>query len=283
MNLAFSALVLIALAAPGFVAWYAYRTEERSYVGLHSRPPLDQVLLALIVSVLLHLPCVIFCCVISRWSGVTVDLDSVVRLLAGVSRKAEVESITKYPFWILLYFLAILMLACLFGWLLRTVVRKYRLDRRIPILRFNDWYYLLMGDRDLYTCPGFDRGGVYLAAVVEIGGDNYLYRGFVHDFFLDRQGDLNRLVLVAASRRKLTDDRKKDEEHTVDEDPRYYSIYGQHFVLKYSSVKNLQLTYVSLREKVSSSQQGLEESPQSQADLPPENGKKESSHTNKED
>jgi hypothetical protein len=60
---------------------------------------------------------------------------------------------------------------------------------------------------------------------------------------LNKEGNIDRLVLVSASRRMLQNDKG-----VVEESIRFYPIDGHYFVLKYNEVKNLNIEYFNIIE-----------------------------------
>jgi len=151
-----------------------------------------------------------------------------------------------------------------------------RLDLKYETLRFsNIWHYLLTGEVLNFEKSELKRAnprspidGVFLTAVIEQGGENFLYRGIVKDFWFDsRSGDLEGVQLMLADRRELsadtpdtsaleTDpetDRREDSDDTpiarTDLDNRYHRIRGDFFVIKYPQAKNINLLYFRLKKK----------------------------------
>jgi len=143
------------------------------------------------------------------------------------------------------------------GFTLRRVVTRLKLDRRgaplANLLRFDTpWYYLFTG----YDRP-MPPNGVAIGAVVSLGGIAYLYTGVLVEYFLDDQGQLNRLVLASAARRPLSDDAAEESEESPGGrirpapvgppgDERFYPIEGDYFVLRYSEVLTLNVRYLDL-------------------------------------
>ena len=60
------------------------------------------------------------------------------------------------------------------------------------------------------------------------------------------QGELDRLLLTQTQRRKLADDRSLDGSNA--DAVRFYPIAGDIFVLRYSEIKPLNVSYLSLPE-----------------------------------
>ena len=89
-----------------------------------------------------------------------------------------------------------------------------------------------------------------IGAVVCLGSSAYLYTGVLVEYFLDDQGQLNRLVLASAARRPLSDDQASeggaDQGQPLVDEERFYPIEGDYFVLRYSEVLTLNVRYLDL-------------------------------------
>jgi hypothetical protein len=66
---------------------------------------------------------------------------------------------------------------------------------------------------------------------VNVAGDAFLYTGILDEFFVDLEGQPDRLVLQGVSRRPLTLDKISPEGSQQAE--RFYRIDGDYFVLRY--------------------------------------------------
>lgn len=153
------------------------------------------------------------------------------------------------------YFLSTFFLAYLLGLLLHVFIRWTRLDQRVNVLRLgSDWFYTL--DPSTHLLPfgtrtnvlgrqvqAFITPDVYVSGVVEQKETSYLYRGILLDYSLDEKGNLERVELELAHRRKLSDDRKEGG-HDPEDRSRYYDIVGDRFILRMSEVKTLNVQYV---------------------------------------
>lgn len=93
--------------------------------------------------------------------------------------------------------------------------------------------------------------GAYVTVVVEQAERAYIYRGVIDDFFFDRQGNLDRLVLLQAHRRLLDADRDGDDpgnDPPESDRSRYYPLAGNFLVVKYENVKTLNVEYFRLEQ-----------------------------------
>lgn len=97
-------------------------------------------------------------------------------------------------------------LALLLPAALRRLITRLRLDRRrsrwAALLRAPQapWYYLFSGaDFAADAVPDL----VAVSAVLEVAGQPWLYKGIVDEYFVDRDGRLDRLVLQQVVRRPV--------------------------------------------------------------------------------
>jgi hypothetical protein len=255
MNFAFPALLILLLVLPGVILRYFY------FRGAWAESPFtitsfaDEVGYGIAFALLLHL---LWIRVVS-WFGYSVDLHAAFMLLIGTYGSNQghsayvIHSVTEHPGRIGAYFLALYLIAAGIGLGAHLLVRQRGWDRATTFLRFhNEWYYLLTGEaasfseyKDIGEWSGMGGvGAVYLAAVIEQGATPYLYRGIVKGFYFDRNGCLDRIVLILAHRRRLQDDRDPGIDHRPVSDERYYDIAGHVLILRYSEIKTVNLEYI---------------------------------------
>lgn len=254
MNLALPAVVLTALLLPGFLLWYGYRFVEKANAGQDSSgPTFRQLAGTMVISALLHFCWVPFCESIS--AGPRFSSDSVLMLLAASygpddSRFHEVlNSISAFRTEIFWYFATLYVFSFVAGMGIHSFAASFRIDRDVPLLRYNDWYYLFQGDLDDFKRQHYaTEAGVYLGCVVEVGGESFVYRGWLQHYAVDKDGKLTQLTLLDAARRKLqSDDLEGMTEERDPADKRYYKMRGDVLVLG-QSVVNVTVTYVTLQE-----------------------------------
>lgn len=255
MEFAVSAVFLLVLLLPGFILQTAYtKGFWRWNSPTSSRSLTEQVPAAIVIASALH----------ALWAGGAavigspVNLGSVMMLLTGAYGHEEahfesaLSSLTGNPYKVFFYFASLCSVAALTGYVSHFAVRQLGLDRSTRILRFNNhWFYLLSGEITEFNefggspAMGEDVDGVLLTTIVHHGDGDYLYRGLVVEFFFDKDGTLDRVLLVLAARRKLADDRKREEEPgSPESEARYYDIEGDYFVLKYSEMHTINVDYL---------------------------------------
>jgi len=263
MNFAFPALVLFILTLPGIISRYYYRKGDWP-TPIYVRPIAEETAYSIITAALLHTPWAAFFHLI----GFHIDLETALMFLIGSFGKdnahlvSAIRSVTNHPFKVTLYFFCLYLISALIGFAAHKLVRKRGWDRRFEFLRFNNfWFYLFEGE--ILEFPEISSepqqiDGVYLSAVVQHDARSYLYRGLMEHYYFDQNGNLDRVLLTLASRRDLANDREPEQEHQVVGDPRYYSIEGDFFVLRYAEMKTICIEYFVLSPTANSTNQDVE-------------------------
>ncbi|WP_250508013.1 DUF6338 family protein [Caballeronia sp. GAFFF3] len=249
MNVAFPAVFLFLVVLPGFLFRLFF---QRNEVRTFDHTPFNAVVLkALLCAAFFNLLVAIG----ARLVGYEIELGDVVRLLVGgASALSELNDrlvwLNKHPEAAAGYFSLTNAAALGAALVWRAAVQGWELDRqgsRLSRWVRGDapWYYLFSG----LDHPKEDSiDGATVAAVVEFKEGSYLYTGLLDGYEVSAEGQLDRLLLVQAQRRKLDSDRQYDEGSGmyVGDSTRFYPIAGDVFVLRYDEVKTLNVTYLSL-------------------------------------
>lgn len=236
MNIAFPALLLFLFLLPGFVFRAAFRSLEGSRVdaGPFASSSIKSVVYALFLNV-------IGWTIVEQCTRYTVHWNALLAMFHGDKVKdAEfaIALVAKHPWAHVGYFLALYAGSAAAGWFLRGLVTVFALDRADrPLHRIfrsgTEWYYLFNG-YDLPERPDV----VYVTAVVNLD-EPYLYIGIFQNYFLTGEGDLDRVVLSEVARRKLSAD---NNDPTL-KNPAFYPIEGEQFILRYSEMVTLNVSY----------------------------------------
>jgi hypothetical protein len=227
-----AALLIILLALPGFIFSLAYYNPDN--IPLNGSLT-HRTIASLGVTVVLHAGGLI---VISL-CGLSMKLGEILNLLNGGKENIAFSNISISI--VVCYFAALYVIAYGLGFLFRRCVKKYNLERFKFFRIDNPWVYLFIGLN--WKEDQSKPDGVKIAATIEIAGDSYLYMGVLEDFYFNKEGNLDRLVLGQASRRILQHDKGKAKEQE-----RFYPINGHYFVLKYSEIKSLNIEYFNVSE-----------------------------------
>jgi hypothetical protein len=244
MNIAFTTLVILLLATPGYIARSAYLTENFTREALPASNLTNEVVQAIIYSIPFHFATVAFLTHVPLSWTAPVSFDVVFRLLAGEygDDGKAFASITgnlyAHVHHIALYFAVLSFAALLIGVTLRDIVWKYKLDVRLPaIFRYrNRWLYILT------TREKTDQTGDYITvvdALCEQGGGTQLYRGMVLGFISNTEGELEDIYLGDAFRGVFAQTESGEQFE-------WHEIPGDNFVLKYAEIKNLNISYLAV-------------------------------------
>lgn len=255
MNIAFPALILFLIALPGVLLRYTYsRGLWRSPRSLGRAT--EEVVYGMTLAIFLHGLWI----ALSDMLGMKVDLEAVVYFMSGsygyqqeFNKNAALIANSLYA--ILGYFGTLFVFSVVAGFATHGLVRSSKADRKFKWLRFkNPWYYLLTAEITEFLGHGVSRqiDGVVICAIIKLDGENYLYRGLVRDFYYDRHGDLDRIILQMPHRRRLDADQHREKQETADcedfkaSDERFYRIKGDFFVIKYQNIVTLNVEYIKL-------------------------------------
>lgn len=252
MNIALPALVIFVLLLPGFIARSKLKLIERT---LFDYSPFGTVVMQAIGwGVFLH---GIFITSIHFLTPYYLKTEIVFKLLISDanSQNLAISFISSQSNLIFQYFGLLLLLSFVLPLLLRHLITYYKLDSKNSRLqkfcRFNDapWYYLFSG-------ADFNKGeepdAISISAIIEVSGVAYLYNGILEDYFLDQDGNPDRLILTSVMRRHLSKDKNNvvgsTDIDTHDHIKRFYTIDGDYFVLRYSEIITLNIEYIQLTE-----------------------------------
>jgi hypothetical protein len=251
MNIALATLTLLIILYPGFLFRRFYYTEEFSK-EYFKQSVTDLIFSSIVPGFLLHFLGYLF-----FLKGRTeIDVVTVGTLLSGTSDPAKVTEAFKAIYHkaphIISYFVAVCVVGMLAGLLAKLVVRNLKLDRKYKLFRFqNEWHYIFSGEiLDFPKVPGKadEVDFSYIDALVKTDEGTVIYSGLLAEYILSKDGGIDRLYLTEVKRRFLKDDIIPNaddvpENVEADQDKRYYYLPGQFFIIPYSHVINLHITY----------------------------------------
>lgn len=257
MNIAFPAVFIIILVLPGIICRYWYRKGKWKH-PLNVEPIAEETAKSIFLAAVLHAFWVSFV----QFGNYKVDLEAVLSLLVGYQNQVfeqAIQSALSDPGAVLIYFASLYVASALLGYAAHCLVRNLKLDHKHRFLRFdNPWYYLFSGEMgdfpensDEDSAHKYNSGLVHVSAVMQQGDNAYLYFGQIETFEFDRQGNLDRLMLKYAVRRRLDNDRSADVQHQSPyDDPRYYAIgkgSDDFLVIRYADIRTLNIEYTYIR------------------------------------
>lgn len=244
MSLALSFILLFIFAFPGHAARMAYLTGDFSRDAL-PRSLTSDISRAILYSIPFHIFGILTVNLfLSDWVEASFRFEPLLRLLSMPHGENDKELITisgnleKYSLQFALYIgtLTAIGLGC--GTLLREQVWKRRWDVHYPeIFGYNnEWLYAFTGRGQFPT-----QVSAVVDALVDVKNKTRLYRGVVFAFNTDDEGALRDITLLYTLRGKFKE--------VVENGPQQFcweNVPGDYFVIKYSEVINLNITYADL-------------------------------------
>jgi hypothetical protein len=246
MNVALPALIVFFLLLPGFIFRTNLKRAERASLDYS---PFGQVVAeAILWALALHL--------LWLWCSHIIfqhDFQPAVlmRLLSSspVAQADAADAVGRQFNWIAAYFGTLIIVSFALPKFIRFVISRYRLDRAdarfSSVFRFHQapWYYLLTGaDFEPDEAPDF----IVVSAIVEVGKEAVLYVGVLDEFYVDAEGQLDRLVLQGVARRPISQDKTTAIPEASGQESRFYAVDGDSFVLRYAEAITLNIQYVRL-------------------------------------
>lgn len=245
MNIALPAVVFFFLALPGFLFRSRLKRAEQTSVDYS---PFGRVVMeAVLWGAGLH---IVWLLLGAYVFGEAFRIDTLLELLSSAheEQSSAFAKIQANQGGVARYFFSLYAAAFVVPTVIRSAITRWRLDRYDSplsgLFRFNQapWYYLLTA-ADFPSTADVDY--IQVAAVVDVAGEPILFTGVLDDFFFDADGQLDRLILEAVTRRPFNRDK-------VDANPgeagpildRFYSVDGDYFVIKYEEVITLNIQYI---------------------------------------
>jgi hypothetical protein len=251
-NIAFTTLVILLFAFPGYLAISGYFSGEFTRQVLTPNWT-DDIVRGLLFSMPFHLIGIgIFECL--QHNGFihhSLNFEIAFRIMtAEFGNSSNLSHIVNKLYanmgYIIFYYIGVLALASSIGHLFRILVWKWELDVKFPSLfkYRNDAIYRLMG-RGQLPVP-HNKILVWVDALTdqqtEQPGKNRLYRGIVAGFTTNADGTPRDLILTGARRGKFVQG-EQEGEYIFQWEP---ITPGDYFSLKYRDIKNLNITYYDL-------------------------------------
>jgi len=253
MNLALGFLLIFLFAVPGIVFRITYLSSLYSKRSINTTA-IDEIFNSLIPALIFHSAFIL----LLQCFNFEVDFQFIFNLLTGNHSANNINLLNSYLRNFFLYMLVLTLFNFIAAYNLRKYVLKHQLYKRYPFLGiYNKWYYILKP-----VTKDDEKISVWLDVVVDAKNDTIIYRGFLTDFWLDREGGIKELHLEDVRRRILSKDTEVNTEDPISKenlinqsgnitesetinniDKRYYYIPGELFIIKYEDVKNMNITY----------------------------------------
>lgn len=238
MNIAFPAFFLLALVLPGFIFLSSFSRSENT--KLDHRAFDSSSASALFIAAFLNAVWVY----LASSFGKPVDFELIIKLITGAKLSdTDTSQLASSVPEVWQYFVSIFFSSWLLGNLFQVAV-TYLFPYKDSFFAFDTpWYYELKG----FLSKEKDAQLIELSCLCDNKDGSYLYYGILVDFYLDTNGQLDRLVLSNVYRRKMSDD---DEDSNgaghakpKEFDQRYYKVRGDRLILKYNEISNINIEY----------------------------------------
>ena len=244
MNIALATIAVFILLTPGFLFRRFYYTEEFSK-EYFKQSYLDLFFSSLLPSAVIH---ILGYYLIISCSGNSIDVKVLGTILSGTNDANLInkafDSLYDDVFKIVFYLVSLGIISAASGYGIRKAIRKYKLDRKYKILRFqNEWHYVFSGEiLDFPRVPGKSEeiDITYVDALVKTDEGTIIYMGLLADYVLSRDGGLDRIYLKNVRRRFLETQPNLDQPQNTS---KYYELPGEFFVISYDKIINLHITY----------------------------------------
>lgn len=251
MNLAISTiLVFFLFVIPGVIFRRFYFTNEFSRQYFKSIP--FQVIFVSIIPGIIGQAVFSFSINNINWIDKKIQFENVFKLLLGIENsesKADfTDLMTNNIYEIFFYNICLWLLMGFSGFIGRAIIRRTKFDRKYSVFRFqNEWHYILRAE--IYDYPQLKKKNkglnknlklfwTEIDVLVSNGDFHYLYHGILDDYVLDgSHSGIDRIYLSNTHRWTIDSSGKKDESSI-------HKIAGDFFVIPYTQVKNLNITYI---------------------------------------
>ncbi|WP_240223200.1 hypothetical protein [Rheinheimera hassiensis] len=235
MNFAVPAILIFILLLPGFIFLNAFEKSENT--ELERKPFQASSAGAFAVALVLQ---VFFCNAVNAL--VEIDINLFIKVLMAVKlTDAELISISKNYVLIAGYFISSFVVAFLLGKLLQKLLLELNPYKSSAFSFDTPWYYELKGK----ISEAESAQLIKVSCMQDCKDGTVFYYGYLQDFYLNKSGQLDRLVLSDVYRRKIESD--ETEDHTSN-NARFYKIKGDRLVIKYEHILNLNIEYLYIEE-----------------------------------
>lgn len=132
-------------------------------------------------------------------------------------------------------------LAIILGFGLFKIIRIFKFDVKYQVLRFDsEWKYLFRDETQIFEFDSLKKFREFSSSQVDVlvkdqSGGTYLYSGYLHDFNVDKDGQLKNIVLNDAIRYS----RKSGETETSKKD-----VPGHLMIIPFTNILNMNITYI---------------------------------------
>jgi hypothetical protein len=186
MNLALGVLIIFILCFPGIVFRTTYLRSQYSKRTI-STTTVEEIFSSLIPALIIHFLFII----VFRFACIDIEFQLLYNLLIGNSTAKDINRLNEEIVPFFGYISLTSLTGCFSAWQFRRIVLQKKLYNKYPSLGiYNKWYYILRPEQ-LHN----EKISVWLDLLVESKDGLIIYRGFLRDFWLDREGGVKELHL----------------------------------------------------------------------------------------
>jgi len=245
MNFIFVTVLIFIILIPGFLLRLSYFSAPFSKKFTGTNLIID-LTWSILPGLLIHFIATLLVPIFTTYS---IRYDYVGVLLLSITDKVLIpeifNNIQKFLPQIIGYNLCILAFSIITGYVGKSIVRHFKLDRKWRFFRFSSrWYYVLSGEcLDFRHVPDSyeDINFKLVDVLCQVGNEQVIYIGELIDWYLDDAGNLDTIHLRNPFRRKLSADDKPIAE-------RYYRIPTRYLVIPYKNIININVRYFAIKE-----------------------------------
>ena len=236
MNIAVPALLIFVILLPGFIFLNAFEKTENT--DLERKPFQSSSAGAFAIAMVIQL---LLSCIIDLF--IKIDFQLITKILFAVKLDpAEIQSLSKSYHLILMYFIACYIFSYAAGKLMQKILLEMNPYKNSLFSFDTPWYYELKGK----ISEASDAEIIKISCMQDSKDGTVFYYGYLEDFYLNKNGNLDRLVLSDVYRRKLEHDDTSEEKPSSSS--RFYKIKGDRLVIKYDQILNMNIEYLFIEE-----------------------------------
>lgn len=241
MNIAFPAFFILVLIIPGFIFQNAYEKIENTNI---QRKTFDVASsLGIFYALILHM-FLIYCVV--PFFGYEINYKICLKLLTNskLISASDLNIISVSIPAIFSYISSSFLFAYLLGKFFQKLIFSLNPYKSSQFAFDTPWYYELKGQ----LSETENAQVIKLSCLVESKNEAFLFYGILEDFYLDPDGQLDRVVLSDARRRRIESDNIVSNTSPDSSDTRFYKIKGERLILKYENINNINVEYLYIEE-----------------------------------
>lgn len=237
MSIALTTILLFIFVFPVTVANRAYSSGELSYKFTKSSI-LDEILKSVFSSLVFHLLTIKFV----SFLGYEIDYQFIKSLIIqSESSQLDLSILSKDWLNIISYFFLLFCISFAFFYLVRNLIRYFKIDRKWDFLRYdNFWYYLLSAEvlqiKEYNQDNNINLSSItrYVDVLTKSEKGNVIYSGALVEYQLAENDSLEFIVLATPKKQIIKENRLEEESRIIP---------SKYFVIPYKEILNFNIIY----------------------------------------